>query len=94
MFAPGPSNQPTAKWVYKISRFFKKYGIDVQTHDFRTTMLTWLYNKTKDIVLVQEFAGHSSVEMTRKYIKFDQMEMHERLQKVKNIVEPNKRARR
>ena len=52
MFSPGPSNQPTAKWVYGISRFFKKYGIDVQTHDFRTTMLTWLYNKTKDIVLV------------------------------------------
>ena len=94
MFTPGPTNQPTAKWIKKISRFFKKHGIAVQTHDFRTTMLTWLYNKTKDIVLVQEFAGHSSIEITRKYIKVDQMEMHERLQEVKSVVKPNKRARR
>ena len=53
------------KWVNKINRFFKKHGIDVKTHDFRTTMLTLLYNKTKDIVLVQEYAGHSRVEVTR-----------------------------
>ena len=52
MFEPGAPTNPTSKWVNKVKRFFLNEGIDLQTHDFRTTMLTWLYNKTKDIVLV------------------------------------------
>ncbi|OLS19695.1 MAG: Tyrosine recombinase XerD [Candidatus Heimdallarchaeota archaeon LC_2] len=42
----------------------KKYT----AHDFRRAFITNVYNETKDIVLAQELAGHSSIETTRKYI--------------------------
>lgn len=44
---------------------------EVSSHDLRATCLTALYDKTKDIRLVQEFAGHASIEHTRIYIKTD-----------------------
>ena len=58
-----------------LSRFFKKLGIEGQSHDLRKTRATDYYNKTKDIVKVQKFLGHSSVDMTRKYIGLGEHEM-------------------
>ena len=34
---------------------------------FRTTVLTDIYNKTKDIKLTQAVAGHRTADMTLKY---------------------------
>ena len=50
MFPPGQSDQPTNKYVNWIIRFFKKFGEDVQSHDFRATTITNHYKETKDIV--------------------------------------------
>lgn len=40
---------------------------DLHIHDLRRTFATWLAMKTKDIILVQDMLGHSSVETTRKH---------------------------
>ena len=40
----------TSRWSKQVSSFFKKYGLKVTTHDFRTTMITSFYNETKDLV--------------------------------------------
>ena len=39
----------------------------VTTIRFRTTVLTDLYNQTKDIKLAQQAAGHTTSAMTLKY---------------------------
>ena len=75
MFQQGERTNPTARWSMSLSRFFKKLGIDGQSHDLRKTRATDYYNKTKDIVKVQKFLGHSSVDMTRKYIGLGEHEM-------------------
>ena len=44
MFTPGEGRHKTSKWCKKVSRFFRKRGIEgVQTHDFRATLATDLY---------------------------------------------------
>ena len=80
VFPPGQSKQPTNKYVNWMIRFFKKFGEDVQSHDFRATTITNHYMATKDIVQTQQFVGHSSVNVTRLYIKVDQTEMLEKRQ--------------
>ncbi|MCY3414325.1 MAG: tyrosine-type recombinase/integrase [Candidatus Heimdallarchaeota archaeon] len=40
-------------------------------HDFRRAFITRLYRKTKDLVLCQNLAGHSSIKTTRTYILDD-----------------------
>ena len=55
----------------RVIGFFKAKGLRVQTHDFRKTFLTNLYNKGHDIVQVKEFVGHSSVKVTERYIQAD-----------------------
>ena len=45
---------------------------DFAVHDFRRAFVTRLYDKTGDIVLCQQLAGHSSIETTRKYIQGNQ----------------------
>ena len=54
--------------LYYIKRLQDNLDIDFAPHDFRRSAGTRLYRATKDIVLVQRFLGHSSVETTRKYI--------------------------
>ena len=46
-------------------------------HDFRRAFITRLYHKTKDITMCQNFAGHTSIETTRKYI-LDDKELQQR----------------
>ena len=50
IFPPGQSRDPTNKYVKWIKEFFKKFGEDVQSHDFRATSITNHYKETKDIV--------------------------------------------
>jgi len=40
----------------------------VASHDLRATLATHIYNKTKDIVAVQEILGHEDIKTTRIYI--------------------------
>ena len=71
MFPPGQKRNPTNKYVKWIKEFFAKFGEDVLSHDFRATTITNHYKETKDIVQTQQFVGHSSVDVTRLYIKVD-----------------------
>jgi integrase len=50
MFEPGAGTNPINPWVMKVHRCFKKAGIDVQSHDFRTSRITDLYNSSKNVV--------------------------------------------
>jgi integrase/recombinase XerD len=52
-------------------------------HMLRHTFATLLYNKSKDLVLVQEALGHASLDTSRIYTHFDK----ERLQKAANIMD-------
>lgn len=49
----------------------KKLGLKrpIASHDLRATVATAMYDKTKDVRMVQEFLGHASVETTQIYTK-------------------------
>ena len=56
----------------RLTRFFQSSGIGhVQSHDFRKTSLTDLYQETYDIVKVKNFAGHADIRTTNIYIEQD-----------------------
>ena len=50
-----------------ITNFFTRYSTDVNPHQLRHWVGTKLYEKTKDIVLVQKQLRHSSLETAAKY---------------------------
>lgn len=52
-----------------VKRLAKKAGIgkDVHPHMLRHTALTNLYDKTRDLRLVQDVAGHTTSRMTERY---------------------------
>ena len=52
MFKAGKGSNPANKWVKKLKRFYEKHDMKVKSHDFRTTLVTDLYNSEKDIVKV------------------------------------------
>lgn len=54
-----------------IKRIAQEVGVlkNVASHDLRATGLTDLYDRTKDMRLVAEFAGHSSLDTTRIYVQ-------------------------
>ena len=66
-------------FMLKMLRFFKKLPFKFQSHNFRTTTLTDLYNETKDIITVQRFAGHRSIKTTQGYIKKDQLKVNKQV---------------
>ncbi|AQQ60262.1 site-specific recombinase [Helicobacter bilis] len=51
-------------------------------HLLRHSFATMLYNKSKDLILVQESLGHSSVETSRIYTHFD----NQRLKHAANVI--------
>lgn len=57
-------------------------GIDsFSTHSMRKTMATIIYNKTKDIQVVQHMLGHQSWKVTVRYIGIDQEEVEKAMEK-------------
>ena len=44
MFEPGLGKNPANKWVKRVSKFFKRRGEKVTTHDFRVSTATRFYN--------------------------------------------------
>ena len=69
MFPEGEGIDPASKWSIKVSKFFNKHELKVQSHDFRVTQATDFYKKTGDLVKTQDFMGHSHSNTTEKYIK-------------------------
>ena len=70
MFPGGDGKDPVNKWVKKVNKFFEKHGHPgVMSHNFRVTRATELYNKTKNIVKVKDWLGHSDVKITQRYIQ-------------------------
>ena len=71
----------------KIKQAAEDIGLerdDYRTHSLRATAATMLYRKCRDIKTVQYFLGHTTPEMTSKYIK--QVEMVETLKKALETV--------
>ena len=64
MFDAGNATNPANKWTKVLSKFYDKYHIKVKSHDFRATMVTNFYEKTKDINQARQFVGHTSVMTT------------------------------
>jgi site-specific recombinase XerD len=52
-----------------VARLARKAGIDkrVHPHMLRHTALTALYDRTRDLRLVQHVAGHTTSRMTERY---------------------------
>ena len=52
-----------------VARLAKKAGIErrVHPHMLRHTALTALYDKTQDLRMVQDVAGHTTSRMTERY---------------------------
>lgn len=57
----------------KITQLGIEAGLQrsVASHDLRATLATHLYNKTRNMRLVQEVLGHSSVKTTQLYLGVD-----------------------
>ena len=54
-----------------ISYAMKKLGIEGSTHTLRHTYATYMYKQTKDILVVKELLGHTSIESTMIYTHID-----------------------
>jgi integrase len=71
----GGKNKPIKRdMAYKIMRTAaKEHGlVDIGTHTLRKTFGYHMYQKTKDITLVQSMLNHSDKSITMKYIGMDQ----------------------
>lgn len=71
----GGKNKPIKRdMAYKIMRAAAKdFGlVDIGTHTLRKTFGYHMYQKTKDITLVQNMLNHSDKSITMRYIGMDQ----------------------
>jgi integrase len=71
----GGKNKPIKRdMAYKIMRAgAKEFGlVDIGTHTLRKTFGYHMYQKTKDITLVQRMLNHSDRSITMRYIGMDQ----------------------
>ena len=78
MFKPSINEWNTSNWCDTLKRFFEKHGHPngvekIQSHCFRVTRATNMYEKHKDVARVQKYLGHAKIETTMKYIKVNQM---------------------
>lgn len=58
-----------ARFAIKRMAYLACLAGNPSSHDLRATCLTDLYDRTHDIRLVQDFAGHVSIEQTKIYIR-------------------------
>jgi integrase len=55
--------------LHKLTQFL--LGERINLHCLRHTTISILYQETKDIVLVQAWSGHRSINSTRQYVHLD-----------------------
>ena len=78
--------------VQAVSNILKKAGEyfglhDITAHSMRKTYAYKLYIESgRDIVLVKELLGHSSIEETKKYIGLDREHYHEVSKSLKDFI--------
>ncbi|RDU71011.1 site-specific recombinase [Helicobacter aurati] len=86
LFVNRKSNVPAQSYIYVIiENLLLSAGIRKAkngAHLLRHSFATLLYSRSKDLVLVQESLGHSSVETSRIYTHFD----NEKLKHTANIM--------
>ena len=68
MFPRGSGHDPANKWVQRVQKYYRKLGIQLQTHNIRKTAITEFYNESKDIVATQKYVGHSNIKITQLYV--------------------------
>jgi len=54
--------------IFLVEKVQTRLGTKFGCHDFRRAFVTNVFNKSKDIVLAQELAGHADISTTRGYI--------------------------
>ncbi|WP_297444732.1 tyrosine-type recombinase/integrase [Desulfurobacterium sp.] len=72
------------KYLYRkaVVQILKENPENFYPHRLRDTYLTRLADRKIDIRVLQELAGHSSIEMTRRYLGVSQEQMLKEIQKV------------
>ena len=63
------SSNTLVKW---LTRFFKKHGRAVQSHNFRATKATHYHEACKDLPATQALLGHRNPVTTGLYLKVDE----------------------
>ena len=66
MFDPGANPESSSKWCTNLKCFFKSkcspsIANKIQSHCFRVTRATEMYEKHKDIARVQKYLGHRNI---------------------------------
>jgi integrase len=87
--ATPPENRPQSSYAHLV-KHLKEYaavaGLDpseVKSHRFRKTAALRLYAATKDMMLVANFLGHTSIETTQIYLQANRMmEMNTHLEDI------------
>lgn len=69
LFSHLPFDIHYAKYREDLTRLSKELGFSVVSHDARRLFATLLAEQCKDITIVREALGHSSVAMTERYVK-------------------------
>lgn len=62
---------------FNLCNVYHPDGKNIASHDLRATFATELYEKTKDIILVQRTLGHASPSQTQEYIGVNTAAAHE-----------------
>lgn len=78
--ATPPENRPKSAYGHIVKRL-KEYAVivgmdpaEVRSHRFRKTAALRLYAATKDVMLVANFLGHTSIETTQIYLQANRMD--------------------
>ena len=66
MYDPGANPDSSNKWCTNLKQFFKSkcspsIANKIQSHCFRVTRATEMYEKHKDIARVQKYLGHRNI---------------------------------
>ena len=73
IFYPDSKNTPRARYYRFLKRIKLKYPefykVLTKTHNFRRAFITWMYMQTKDVFQVQQYVGHSNINVTVGYIQ-------------------------
>ncbi|MBP9494906.1 MAG: tyrosine-type recombinase/integrase [Erysipelatoclostridium sp.] len=79
VFLSRTKNQITRFYVYKeIKKILRRIGIIKEQngpHLLRHTFASKMYEKFRDILLLQEYIGHTNVESTKRYIHLHESEL-------------------